>query len=99
MAHTYGSLSPEGLVSRCSRATDLLDPFDITSVCLEDVETVFAVNFEFPGSEGTRLRLEIEFRQCSGLDALEMAYSRWIKFGDHDESETPLEISILDFER
>ena len=90
------------LVTKCSNASKVLDPFEATSHSLHEAEPFHAVNFEFEGTDATLLRLEAEFAKSPSSSLLEVSQRRWVK--PQGEQKTgdkrpPLQIGIIDFEK
>lgn len=89
-------------MTRCSKASSILDPFEPTSRSLEEAEPFHAVNFEFEGTDATLLRLEAEFAKSPSSSLLEVSQRRWVKPQGEDKTgdkKPPLQIGIIDFEK
>ncbi|KAK1150153.1 hypothetical protein N8T08_000052 [Aspergillus melleus] len=90
------------LLTRCYKATHLLEPYDTTCSSLENAELAYSVNFEFLGSNNSMLRLEAEFARSPGAQEYEIRQRRWLrprKSGQNTERQAPLQIGVIDFER
>ncbi|KMP04074.1 hypothetical protein CIRG_03765 [Coccidioides immitis RMSCC 2394] len=91
----------QDILTRIAAATNLLSPYEVTSLSLEDAKPLYAVNFEFAGEDGSILRLEAEFAKSPASGLFEVFQRRWIRpqeegrFGDR---RPPLHIGVIDFE-
>ena len=94
--------SQDEFLARCFQATDFLEPYESTTRTLESAEPAFSVNFEFLGTDNDLLRLEAEFARCPGATEYEITQRRWLRprgSGQASDKRSPLQISVVDFER